>query len=112
MAATALVALWGSMPISTLMLISFPRCPTMCRCVEDIPTWGSHTPLLSHSTLAGAGGSQAFLEPALKKGGMGQRERPTGTLGTSWLQTTGSWSVFKQVGAGSDARQAGGAQDA
>lgn len=30
---------------------------------------------------------------------MGQRERPTGTLGTSWLQTTGSWSVFKQVGA-------------
>jgi hypothetical protein len=29
---------------------------------------------------------------------MGQRERPTGTLGTSWLQTTGSWSVFKQVG--------------
>jgi hypothetical protein len=39
------------------------------------------------------------LEPAPKKGGMGQRERPTGTLGTSWLQTTGSWSVFKQVGA-------------
>ncbi len=29
---------------------------------------------------------------------MGQRERPTGTLGTSRLQTTGSWSVFKQVG--------------
>ncbi|HVF02736.1 MAG TPA: hypothetical protein VNA27_15540 [Rubrobacteraceae bacterium] len=54
---------------------------------------------MSHSTLAGAGGSQAFLEPAPKKGGMGQHERPTGTLGTSWLQTTGSWSVFKQVGA-------------
>jgi hypothetical protein len=29
---------------------------------------------------------------------MGQRERPTGTLGTLRLQTTGSWSVFKQVG--------------
>jgi hypothetical protein len=35
---------------------------------------------------------------------MGQRERPTGTLGTSWLQTTGSWSVFKQVGAMKEGR--------
>jgi transposase len=28
---------------------------------------------------------------------MGQRERPTGTLRTSRLQTTSSWDVFKQV---------------
>ena len=38
---------------------------------------------------------------------MGQRERPTGTLGTSRLQTTGSWSVFKQVGGREESESAG-----
>lgn len=39
------------------------------------------------------------MEPAPEKGGRGQHERLTGTLGTSRLQTTGTWDVFKQVGA-------------